>query len=386
MKDNRLKGVNIGGWLLMEGYLLGGRNIPEQEFKDRFKKIYGENQLVEFENCFYDNFITEDDFKRIASWGANCIRLPFNCRIFEVKKGYEKREFYYLDRAVSWARKYALKIILDLHAAYGSQNCDWHADSKGKAFLWENTSLRKKTYNLWERIADRYKDEEAIYGYDILNEPVIEKKKLSLLKKFYAEVIKLIRSIDKKHVIILEGNLWAQRIDFLNSLMQDNIDISIHVYQPLNFVFNFIPGLFYPGKIDKVVWNKNRIHNYLKPYYDFAKRNKVNLFVGEFGINYRNNSSGELEYLNDLLEVFDEYSFSYTYWTYKAVYGYVFPNGIYQYLPNREFICREGPVFGWENYLNMWKKKKKDIVNSWRTVNFSLNKKVVNILKTFFRN
>ena len=52
MKDERLKGVNIGGWLLMEGYLLGGRNIPEQEFKDRFKKFQQKRNRDLMSKCY----------------------------------------------------------------------------------------------------------------------------------------------------------------------------------------------------------------------------------------------------------------------------------------------------------------------------------------------
>ena len=45
MEEEKLRGVNLGGWLLMEGYLLGGRNIPEREFKERKRNWRGLNRL-----------------------------------------------------------------------------------------------------------------------------------------------------------------------------------------------------------------------------------------------------------------------------------------------------------------------------------------------------
>ncbi len=385
MVDSRLRGVNIGGWLLMEGYLLGGRNIPECEFKRKFRRIYGNRELDRFENCFYNNFITEDDIRHISLWGANCIRIPFNFRLFGTNPSSKSKGFCYLDKILSFSKKYKLKVILDLHATYGGQNPDWHADNRGKACLWGMPSLQKKTYKLWEIIATRYKEEDYLYGYDVLNEPVVDKEKLPILKKFYSNIIERIRKVDKKHIIFLEGNLWAQQIDFLKDLLREKVNISIHTYQPLNFTFNFNPNVSYPGLIDKVMWDKNRIRKYLNPYYEFSRRYKVNIFVGEFGINYRKNCAGELTYLNDILEIFEEYAFSYTYWTYKAVYGFIFPNGIYQYLNNSPFIKREGPVYGWENYLKLWKSKKKEIISFWKTDNFYLNKRIVDILRKFFR-
>ncbi len=369
----------------MEGYLLGGRNIPERTFKNRFKAVYGEKGLFEFEKYFRDNFIKEKDFKAIAGLGADCVRIPFNYRIIENISGRVNEGFRYLDKAFKWAKKYKIKIILDLHAAYGAQNEDWHSDSLGKARLWSNTRFREKTYKLWEMIVERYKHKDVLTGYDVLNEPVIGSKDIGILKEFYRSLIKRIRAIDKSHIIFLEGNLWAQNVEFMEDLLGENITISIHTYQPLDYAFNFVPYLRYPGKVGAVLWNKKKVYEYLKPYYTFSRRNNVPIFVGEFGVNFRGRCSGEIDYLNDILEAFSDYGFSYTYWTYKAISGFVFPNGIYQYIPNPDFLSREGPVFGWENYFKLWGKNKANIIKSWRTEEWTFNKDIGRVLKEHFR-
>jgi len=379
------RGINLGGWLMMEGYLLGGRNIAERYFKRRFKAIYGKEELYKFEKYFRDNFVKEDDFKIIAVLGADCIRLPFNFSIIEEKSfGRINSGFRYLDKAFDWAKKYKLKVILDLHAAPGAQNKDWHADSMGESYLWSSSRYRKRTYKLWEAVVQRYKYKDVLLGYDVLNEPVADKRDIKILKEFYRSLIKRIRAVDKNHVIFLEGNLWAQRIEFMEDLLDDGIAVSIHAYHPLNYTFNFVSYLRYPGRIDGVLWNKRRIYEYLKPYYDFSRRNKVDIFVGEFGINFRGGCSGEVDYLNDILGVFDDYHFSYTYWTYKAVNGFVFPNGVYQYIPNPGFLSRQGPMYGWENYLKFWGKIRNKIIKSWRTDEYTFNKDIGKVLKKNF--
>ena len=381
----KLKGINLGGWLLMEGYLLGGRNISESEFKENFKKIYGFKGLARFEKLYRENFILEQDIKNIAELGANCLRLPFHYRLLEKRPfHYDNEGFKYLDTALKWAKKYKLKVILDLHAAAGSQNCDWHGDSQGRALLWEKKIFRTRTYRLWEAIATRFKDNEEIAGYDILNEAVVARKKVPLLKEFYRKTIRCISAIDKKHKIYIEGNSWAQEVEFLKSLLNDNIVVSIHVYQPLSFTFKFVHGLKYPGPIDGVNWNKERIYRYLEPYYKFSQKNKVKIFVGEFGINYRGNADGEVNYLKNILDVFGDYGFDYTYWTYKAIPRAVFPDGIYQYRSNPCCVRREGPVYGWENYYNCWRKHPRNVIKCFKTENYTLNQDIAKVLRKYF--
>ncbi|MCK9574178.1 MAG: glycoside hydrolase family 5 protein [Candidatus Omnitrophica bacterium] len=377
----KLKGVNLGSWLLMEGYILGGRNIAESIFKQNFKKANGAAALREFERLFRDNFIKEEDFRNIAQMGANCIRLPFSYRLVSGASD----GLIHLKKAFTFANKYRLGIILDLHAAPGAQNCDWHSDSSGRAMFWEKEKFRKEALGIWDELVSEFKEEPALIGFDIINEPVLEEKPTDILAEFYKEAIKRIKAIDKKHTIFLEGSLWAQRIDFLKDLIEENISISIHTYQPLDFTFNFVPFYKFPGKINNEQWDKEKLEKYLEPYFLFSKNNKVPIFVGEFGINWRGGFWGEINWLESILETFDEFNFSYTYWTYKAVSGYVSPDGLYQYIQNSKYVVREGPVYGWENYITNFKKEKNEIVDLWQTKNFTPNDAIISKLKEHFK-
>lgn len=370
----------------MEGYILGGRNIAEQEFKAKFKRIHGNRELAVLEKEFRKRFIREEDLRLISSWGANCVRLPVHYKIFEKKPYvYNKESLTFLRRILRWADKYKLKVILDLHAACGAQNCDWHADSTGKALLWRHKRNRDRTCALWRYLAENLASERALYGYDVLNEPVIAKGRVGELKTFYKDVITSIRSVDKKSVIFLEGNTWAQDIDFLKDLIAENIAVSIHFYEPLEFTFNFRRGYTYPGAINGGPWNKERIRRRLSRYKDFSSKYGVSVFVGEFGVNYRGNRYGELRWLDDALSVFREFGFSWTYWTYKAVSSGIFPDGIVQYLDNSPWVKREGPVYGLENLYTAWPAYKNKIVSSWNTKHFQVNHDIVKGLKKHFK-
>lgn len=382
----KIKGINLGSWLLMEGYILGGPNIAESKIKKDFQRIYGKKELIKFEKAFWNNFIQKNDFKKIAETKAKYIRLPFNHKLIEDKPySYSKNKIKLIKNALNWASDFKLKVILDLHAAPGSQNCDWHGDSSGIAKFWQKKSYRDRAVKIWQYLSDKFKNHPGLGGYDLLNEPVTEAENIPLIKDYYKKTISTIRKVDKNNPIFLEGNCWAQQIDFLKDLISDNIKISIHAYAPLSYVYNFKRGLGYPGKIEGQAWNRSTIYKYMRPYADFSRKNNVDILVGEFGINWRGGCFGEKKYLDDLLSVFDAYGFGYTYWTYKAIANSCFPDGLYQYTDNNNYTKREGPTYGWQNYLKYWGTEKKEIEKFWQTKNFTPNKDLLTILKKHFK-
>ena len=376
-KRLHLRGVNLGGWLMMEGYILHGRNFAGHIFKKEFVRANSQKELSRFSRDYRRNFITYHDIKQIKRMGANSIRIPFNYRLIQ-----QDKEWDYLDNIIKCCRREGIYCILDLHAAPGAQNPDWHSDSDGRALFWKEKRLQKQYFAIWRRIARRYKGEATIAGYDVLNEPVPQNPKI--LPKFYARVIKEIRKVDKNHIIFLEAHSYGQKLKVLGKPEEKNIVYSIHVYQPINFTFNFQPYLRYPGVIDGQYWDKKRVYDYIAQYHKLAKKWQVPIFVGEFGINYRSpRYYGELRYLRDVLDCFRKFGFHWTYWSYKAVANGLYPNGIWQYLPNSPWIKREGPILGWENFYHLWKKQKRQIASSWKTEKFTENKYLSRLLSKY---
>ncbi len=367
-KSVSLHGTNFGGWLMMEGYFMHAPNTAEQLLKKQWRKVLGEESLKQFELAFRSTFITEADMKQLASWGFNSLRLPFNYRIIE------DGGLVFLDEAIKWAKKYGVYLILDLHGAPGAQNHDWHSDSLGTAELWTKKSNRHKTYAIWEFLADRYKDETIIAGYDVLNEAVLSDNKL--LNEFYHQVIKTIRQSDKNHILFIEGNRWAQVIDVLDDFNDDNWAYSIHFYEPPEFSFNLVPHIQYPSKGH----DKDVIHRRMEGYAKFAKAKGRPVHVGEFGVNYRQGLYGEDMYVKDILKVFKEFGFHWNYWTYKSVKHFMHPDGIRSYYPNPAWVNRPGPKYGWDNWVKLWPTHQQEMIASWRSDAFALNSKILDVL------
>ena len=382
-----LKGVNLGGWLMMEGYILGGRNIPEHVFRDGFKSTLGQEALDDFTRSFRDTFIQEQDIKDIKKWGANCVRIPFNYRLIE----YEDRPFSLnkeglscLDRAIDWCDAYGLYCILDMHAVPGAQNSDWHSDCAGTPAFFSDGFNQERYLRLWYFLADRYQDVSAVAAYDCMNEPVISVFSEHALKSIYEKVTEEIRSADNRHIIILEGNLFARRLKFLRRPRDPNTMYSIHAYLMHDFAFNWEPGLSYPGRSRGIMWNRQTGDLLGRQYATYLDKIGVPLYIGEFGVNWRGGSLGEVDYIKDELDVLKRYKFHWSYWLYKSIASAIFPDGIYRYEKNPAWVHRQGPASGWETFARQWPKEKGRMINSWRTENFARNDALYSLIQKYY--
>ena len=380
LRPIRLKGVNLGGWLMPEGYIMHAPNRAYQFFKKNFIKELGEKALVDLEQAFRGNFIQESDFVRIRQMGCNSIRLPFHYGLIEkTPYQYSKDGVAYLDQAIGCAKKNQLRVILDMHAAPGAQNHDWHSDSDSRALFWTKKSYQDRAAALWQFLADRYKEEEAVAGYDLLNETVLGDPKP--MNKYYHQAIKAIREVDRAHIIFVEGNRWAQDIECLDDFADEHLVLGIHFYEPLEFTFNFVPGLKYPLGSGKKCWDGAFMRKRLDSYKKTAARLGRALWCGEFGVTARFGDANEHVWLKDVLAHFKALDIHWHYWTFKAMKNYMFPDGVYSYIPNAPWVNRPGPLTGWETWHLHWQEKKKAMTSSWRTNVFQENKHISKVLQ-----
>lgn len=377
-KNVFLRGVNLGGWLMPEGYFMMAPNRGYHIFQKNFVKHCGQAALEQLEKSFRDNWIKEKDIEAVAKLGANVMRVPFHHKLIETEPyTYDLEGVAYLDKVIRWAKKYGIWVILDFHAAPGGQSCDWHCDSDGRARLWTSNAYQKRTAALWAFLADRYRNNETVAGYDILNESVHSDTKQ--LNDLYRRIIKAIRQVDRNHILFVEGNNWAIDLDCLDVIEDDNVCLSIHYYEPLDYSFNFVPNMTYPLP----GWKKAQTKKLLTERVAAAKKRNRPVFVGEFGVCTRGDQFGESKYLEDVLQCFEELNLHWTYWTYKAVKNFMFPDGLWSYYPNVPWVNRHGPLTGWDTWHLHWPTQSKQMIQSWQTDQFSPNNEVVKVLKQY---
>nr|GME19085.1 probable glucan 1,3-beta-glucosidase A [Ipomoea batatas] len=121
----------------------------------------------------WDTFIVEEDFKWISNNGLNAVRIPLGWWIAydpNPPKPFVGGSLKALDNAFKWATKYGLKVLLELHAAPGSQNGFALSASRDGTTGWGIDSI-SPTVAVIEFLAARYAKNPSLYSIGLMNEP-----------------------------------------------------------------------------------------------------------------------------------------------------------------------------------------------------------------------
>lgn len=237
-----IKGTNLGNWLNPEGYMFGFKKINSAgRINQMLCEMVGPDFTTEFWKQFKEHYITREDIRFIASTGANTIRLPFHYKLFtdEDYMGLTVNQdgFARIDSAISWCRDNNIYLILDMHDAPGGQTGDNIDDSYGYPWLLESETSQQLFYDIWKKIADYYKHETIILGYDLINEPIAPhfenvEELNDKLAPLYKRAIQAIREVDANHIILIGGAQWNGNFKPLQqvSFNDDKIMYTCHRY------------------------------------------------------------------------------------------------------------------------------------------------------------
>ncbi|KAH9973186.1 glycoside hydrolase family 5 protein [Lactifluus volemus] len=125
-----VRGVNLGGWLVLEPWITPSLfdNTNDSRIVDEWTFGQYQDYAVARETLVnhWNTWITETTLRKSQVLGArlNHVRIPIGYWAFDVGGGepYVQGQLPYLYSAISWAVKYNLNVIIDLHGAPGSQN------------------------------------------------------------------------------------------------------------------------------------------------------------------------------------------------------------------------------------------------------------------------
>ena len=161
-----------------------------------------------------------------------------------------------LDKAFAWAAKYGLQILIDLHTVPGSQNGFDNGGLSGVVKWAQQPESVEFTLQVLEKLAKRYGEKEALWGIEILNEPLTEKAwdtfnslerypavdpemakgsapvQIKFLKAFYKEAYGRMRKYmpKEKAVVFHDGfDIYAWK-DFMQEEEFQNVVLDTHQY------------------------------------------------------------------------------------------------------------------------------------------------------------
>jgi endoglucanase len=291
-----LKGINLGNWLLPEGYMFKFKttNSPRR-IQTAINELVGEDEARRFWKTYHQNYISEADVRFIKQSGFNSVRVPFSYRLLVSDATPIRLEgdgYQLFDDVIAWCKKQNLYVILDMHGAPGGQTGDNIDDSWGYPFLFESAESQGLTVNIWRKIAARYRNEPAVIGYDLLNEPIAHYFDASnlnpKLEPLYRKIVAAIREVDKNHLIFLGGAQW---------------DTNFKVFGP-----PFDAKLVYTFHKYWMEVNKGAIQEYL----DFRDKYNVPVWMGESGENTD-------EWISSFRGLLEANNIGWCFWPYKKL-------------------------------------------------------------------
>ncbi|RKN76359.1 endoglycoceramidase [Streptomyces klenkii] len=190
--------------------------------------------------------ITERSLRDMSAQGFNLARLAVFWDDLEPRPGhYSERYLRKIERVLDWAHRYRVRVVIDAHQdvygpAFGSHRGipawatrtdglpyrthpdDWFAEyfepAVQAAFqhLYEDDDLRRAQARMWQVLAGRLADHPAVFGYDLINEPMgrlregegipdaARRIEATQITPMYQRVAEAIRRVDRRHWLFIE--------------------------------------------------------------------------------------------------------------------------------------------------------------------------------------
>ena len=278
---------------------------------------------------FQIGLLTEQTAKDAAAWGSNVLRFAFHPKAGKWERDREKI-LEMLEKKVRYVKASGQKAVIAMQPS---------------SAVWKTEEAEREFITVWKDVAARLKPlNDAVWAYDLYNEP-LERSALPYAPHQWRGVavktIKEIRKIDREVWFIYEtgpGGGWRGFED-LSPLPDTRVIYSFHFYQPGTFTHQGIAasqlqdaglmakeqktaGLIWPGYYGGLWWDRGQIEKQLAPVIEFQEKYKVPVFVGEFSVVVWAPVGSAVQYLQDSIDVFEKYGWSWTYHAFREWPGW----------------------------------------------------------------
>ena len=301
-----LRGVNLGGWLLEEIWMLPFEDKPPQgtDFEEitchttlwrTIEKRFGQADMLRIRKAWRENWITKADFQNIKNAGFNCVRLPFLYDSLNAPDGL----YPWIDQALVWAREVGIYVIIDLHGAPGRQSGEHHTGHRGQDRMFKDPAMVEKTVEVWKQVAARYKDYPEVAAFDLLNEPTGTPNE-GTLYLVYDRLYRAVRPIAPEKILIIDDAYRGIKgMPIPKIVGWENVALSQHEY-----LFN----------AKSTEHHGENLESMMKKLLEGRALRDAPIYVGEFNI--EPHSSAEM--MRKFMDTFDANGISWTIWTYKT--------------------------------------------------------------------
>lgn len=293
----------------------------------------------------YDNFIKKDDFKRVAKWGLDHIRIPVDYNLVQNLDGsFKESGFIRIQHCIDWCKENNLNMILDLHKTIGFS----FDDNEKESGFFKNNKYQEYFYSLWLEFTKRFSFNENI-AFELLNE-INDYEYKDKWNKIARECVKRIRTINSNIKILIGGYFYnsVSAIKDLDLPYDENIVYNFHCYNPLIFTHQ---GAYWIDKMDANFRmhfdeNTNKYEEYTNKYIgekhvdvfkansnidesffeelfkeaiEICENRNVSLYCGEYGVIDKADSLDTVKWFKCINNIFNKYNIGRALWSYKEM-------------------------------------------------------------------
>ncbi|OTB09499.1 glycoside hydrolase family 5 protein, partial [Hypoxylon sp. CI-4A] len=241
------RGVNLGGWLSLEPFITPSLFNYDSKLNiiDEYTlcQHLGPKTAASTLEKHYATFVTESTFQEIQAAGLDHVRIPYSywaVQTYDDDPYVFRTSWRYLLRGIEWARKYGLRVNLDLHALPGSQN-GWNHSGRQGVVNWLNGTNgdlnSQRSLDIHDRLSkffaqDRYKNIITFYG--LANEPRMVSLSADAVVSWTSDAFDLVRKNGvTANVVFGDGFMglanWQGKLTNMDGLVLD-----VHQYVIFN--------------------------------------------------------------------------------------------------------------------------------------------------------
>ncbi len=307
---------------------------------------------------------TQADFDRLAALGANYVNIS-HPGLFSETPPYTLDEAVQanLDRLIDMAARAGLYVVITFRTGPGRSEFwafwgeDTASDPENGWFdpayynnrVWGDRAAQDAWVAMWRYMAQRYKDNPVVVGYDLMCEPNANEVGSYPLgdpldiwdpdefyrryggtlydwNQLYPRIIAAIRQVDP-NTPILVGAMSYSAVDWLPYMTvvdAPRVVYTVHQYEPFVYTHQEPPDLThtYPGTFD-ADWDgvpdrvdKGWLQDLMATVADFKARHHVPVAVNEFGV--MRWEPGAAQFMADQMDIFENMGLNHALWLWET--------------------------------------------------------------------
>lgn len=283
-------------------------------------------------------YYVEEDFKMIADWGFDFVRLPLSYRVWsDASDPYTIREEQLapLDEAVSLGEKYNLHVNIAMHRLPGyCVNTDEHPEETGR--LWQGGEALDAAVYQWTEIAKRYAGIRSDrLSFNVINEPNRQISPAEY-RSVCQGVIDGVRKITPDRLFILDGVNYGDTPPVYAMRHFENCGYSCRGYEPRRLThYDGTPGCEIPiwpdsrkfdGDGERTVCDRREMEEFFGIWAALSEAMQVGVHCGEMGVHYACPHDVACRWLTDVLAILKSYNIGFALWNLRGKFG-IMDNG-----------------------------------------------------------